>query len=77
MNDIGESTYRYIQFVKQERQPKKITDNYSCQTRAGGVEIGVVEWYRPWRQYCYFPTISAVYSKGCLCDIADFIGKLK
>jgi len=35
--------------------------------------LGRIEWYGPWRQYCYMSTIQAVYSKGCLRDIADFI----
>ncbi|MCK4245312.1 MAG: hypothetical protein KAX20_06780 [Candidatus Omnitrophica bacterium] len=40
-------------------------------------ELGVVKWYPAWRQYCYFPTTQAVYSKGCLDDIGDFIRQLQ
>ena len=35
-----------------------------------------MKWYPSWRQYCYFPTIKAVYSKGCLDDIGDFIKQI-
>jgi hypothetical protein len=77
VNDIVESTYRYIRFVKQPEGKSRNTDIYSCRTNATDTEIGIVEWYKAWRRYCYFPTTQAVYSAGCLKDIADFIGKLR
>lgn len=38
--------------------------------------MGIVKWYPQWRQYCYFPTALAVYSKGCFDDIGEFIQQL-
>ena len=68
------TSYQYLSFIKMKDNPK--TSVWSCQTR-GGDELGQVKWYGPWRSYCYFPTQQAVYSDGCLKDIADFIKQLK
>lgn len=66
--------YRYIKFQLTERKAK--TAVYSCCNNNSGHELGIIKWYPGWRQYCYFPTAQAVYSTGCLEDIAKFINQL-
>lgn len=66
--------FEYVEFVEIEPKPK--TKVFSCRNRNSSEELGQVKWYGPWRQYCYFPVIMAVYSKGCLRDIAAFISQL-
>ena len=63
--------YEYINFVEIERKKKTLV--WSCRVNRTSVELGVVKWYSRWRQYCYFPTVQAVYSGGCLSDIKRFI----
>lgn len=67
--------YQYIHFVKIADKPK--TSIWSCKNSHHGNELGRIQWYGPWRQYVYSPTVQAVYSIGCLVDIADFIQQLK
>lgn len=67
--------YQYLLF--KEAPFKGKTKKFSCLTKNGGVELGIIKWYPGWRQYCYFPIVQAVYSKGCLSDIKDFINQLK
>jgi len=63
--------FEYMYFV--ELRPKAKTRVFSCrQQRRSGHEIGRVQWYAPWRQYCYFP-MPSVYSAGCLRDILVFL----
>ena len=39
--------------------------------------LGIVKWYGPCRQYCFFPhDLELVFSAGCLNDIKDFITQL-
>ena len=64
--------YEYVHFEKTEDKPK--TSVWSCQNKKSNDELGIVKWYAAWRGYCYFPTVQAVYSAGCLADIQDFIG---
>ena len=43
------------------------------------VVLGEIKWYSPWRQYCFLPGHNTyfVFSKGCLDDVSNFIGRLK
>ena len=73
VNGIAETKtkYRYIYFQK-----VGILDKWLCFNTRSNAELGQVCWYAHWHQYCYFPTIQAVYSVGCLQDIQDFIKQL-
>lgn len=66
--------FQYIHFVQQPS--KGITSVWSCRNIHHGEELGIIKWHNAWRQYCYFPTVQAVYSAGCLKDIVEFIGML-
>jgi len=65
--------YKYINFAKAEDNPK----TWICRNNKSGTELGHVDWYFAWRQWCYFPTCPAIYSDGCLNDIINFIKQLK
>ena len=69
------TNFEYIYFEMIEEKPK--TKVWSCKNNRSETELGVVKWYPAWRQYCYFPTVQAVYSKGCLNDIENFIKQLR
>jgi len=71
-----QTQYKFVHFKLIEQKPKK-TVVYQCCNNRSGSELGLVKWYPAWRQYCYFPTIQAVYRIGCLSDISDFIEHLK
>lgn len=66
--------YEYLQFDQQVKGGK--TSVWACRNKRQGEVLGHVQWYGAWRQYCYFPSVQAVYSEGCLNDIADFIKQL-
>lgn len=66
--------YKFISFIFIEQKPK--TQVYKCINNSSQNELGIIKYYPAWRQYCYFPTIQAVYSKGCLEDINNFIESL-
>lgn len=70
-DDFLDARYKYIHFVEKEQKPK--TTIWSCRNNRTGEELGEVRWHGPWRQYCYFPTVAAVYSEGCLVDIRRFM----
>jgi len=71
--------YKYIHFIEDavsERREKK-TKVFYCMNNSGNYALGSVRWYAPWRQYCFFPVASLVFSGGCLKDINDFLEQLK
>jgi len=63
-----------LSFTHIEDKPK--TKIWSCRNNKSREQLGVIKWYGPWRSYCFFPTTPAIYSAGCLSDIADFIVKV-
>ena len=63
--------YEYVSFELTERKSK--TGVWDCKNIKHNESLGYIKWHPAWRQYCYFPTVQAVYSKGCLEDISDFI----
>lgn len=70
-----EKNYKYIRIIEVSSKPK--TKVFSVVNKSSGHEIGVVMWYAPWRQYCFFPSDFTVFSSGCLLDIANFISIIR
>ena len=66
--------YEYIYFSKFEEKPK--TSVWHCQNRGNDGLLGVVKWYGPWRQYCFFPEPDTVFNVTCHEDINDFMSQL-
>ena len=48
------------------------TTMWSVETVEGGVVLGYVKWYGPWRCYAFYPEAATLYERRCLRDIADF-----
>ena len=67
--------YKYLQFQEIPSKSKP-TRKFICWNKKVGGELGEIRWLSDWRQYCFFPTVQAVYSVSCLNDIADFIKNL-
>jgi hypothetical protein len=70
-----QTKYEYLTFEKAAQQPPK-TSVWECKNAKSRAVLGEVKWFGPWRRYCYFPTVQAVYSAGCLNDISHFMGQL-
>ncbi len=73
--------YKHLIFTKQLSKSKsRKTEVWSCENRSEQY-LGMVSWYSPWRQYCWFqedggmhsPTVMAA---SCLDDLSHFIKQL-
>jgi len=67
--------YKYIRFTWVMDKPK--TSVWHCRNKRNEGILGTIEWYGPWRQYCFFPVSTTVFNVSCLSDINDFIRQLK
>lgn len=54
---------------------KRTTSTWYC-LNGKNIQLGRIEWYSPWRQYCFTVYTGIVLNAGCLKDIADFIKQL-
>ena len=66
--------YEYIYFAKLPPKPKTVV--YECRSIKTTESLGVVRWYGPWRQYCFFPGKDTIFNVGCMSDVIDFIKQL-
>jgi hypothetical protein len=70
-------TKEYLQFGIMEYSKSGKTKVYLVLNKSNGDEIGLIKWYRAWRQYCFFPYINTVFHDGCLEEIRNFLSELK
>lgn len=69
--------YEYIYFLKDVvRGEGKKTSVWDCHNKRSDYVLGVVKWYGPWRQYCFFPQAETIFNVGCMQDVCEFIDKL-
>jgi hypothetical protein len=66
--------YQHLHFSKCS-STDKTTQWYCIENRSDGI-FGTVQWYAPWRQYCFFPDRFKVFSQDYLCDIQVFLNQL-
>ena len=67
--------YKYIYFIKVKDKPK--TSVWHCKNKSNNDLLGVIEWYGPWRQYCFNPHPYTVFNFTCLDHINNFINQLR
>lgn len=75
MNNVRQDhKFQYITFIL-ERDTGK-TQLWRCQNIEHGDKLGQIQWYGPWRQYCFVCCSGVVLSAGCLKDVQVFIERL-
>lgn len=62
---------KWIKFELVGLKPK--TNVWEVQSIDGDTVLGIVQWHRPWRRYCFFPETGTVFEEECLDHIRDFI----
>ena len=75
--------FQFIRFSKLAPKPGTSTDIWACVNKHHVAQIGIVKWYAPWRQYCFFlneerslACYGVVLSAGCMENIAEFCKSL-
>jgi len=71
--------YKFIHFVNNNQwnqNSSSIAGCWICKNNKSKTALGHVRYDSLWHQYCYFSTVPAVYSSGCLDDISDFLKQL-
>jgi hypothetical protein len=71
-----QTAYQYIHFVLLANATKRKTSTWRCVSNTALLNLGTVEWYAGWRQYCFYANEFSIFSSGCLADIQDFIKQL-
>lgn len=61
--------YKFIHF--------ELAEVWHCLNNKNNGILGLVYFYNPWKQWCFFPWGNTVFNDTCLADIQHFIGQLK
>jgi hypothetical protein len=61
---------KYLRF-ESEANPGRKTGVWTVVSQSSGFVLGRIAWYRPWRQYVFFPVEETLYNVDCLVAIAD------
>lgn len=63
----------YLNFTKRVHDPNKKTDIWDVASSMGGGFLGTVNWYSPWRKYCYCAAGPQVLDAACMTEIVGFL----
>ncbi len=66
---------KYLEFSLIEKKPK--TKVIGVWSKKSANRLGIIKWYRPWRQYAFFPEKDTLFNVDCLSDIQSHIKELR
>jgi hypothetical protein len=46
---------------------------YAIHNNKSDQQIGLISWYRPWKQYVFSSQSECVFNNSCLKDVIDFM----
>jgi hypothetical protein len=64
---------KFMREEKHQALPGRELPFYDIRNVRSSDLLGIVEWYGPWRQYCFSAEEGCVFSAGCLKDIEAFL----
>ena len=65
---------KYLKFVVMRFKPKTMV--IAVVSKSSDEELGRIEWYCAWRQYCFMPYGNTIWNNNCLIDVQNFITAL-
>jgi hypothetical protein len=67
---------KYLEFQRCLLAKNRKTYVVHVRAKRSGDYIGEIRWFPRWRQYCFFPEPTTVFSAGCMRDIIDYMEDL-
>ena len=76
MSDVLLKNGKWIRAVLLPLLTPKKTQCYSIQSTYDDSNLGVIQWYSPWRGYAFYPNDNCVFESNCLETISEWIKTL-
>jgi len=64
--------WKYLNFKHYPQKQGCKTSLYIVHSKSSDAVLGMIKWYGPWRQYCFFPVTDTIWSDECLEDVKIF-----
>lgn len=65
---------KYLRFIHTLNKPKTMV--WVVQSTHDSTNLGIIEWYPSWRQYCFFSDRDEIWSEDCLRVLQYFLEKI-
>ena len=65
--------YKFIQIRQDGAETFDGMPVYRIYNNKSGVQLGILSFYRPWRQYVFSSQPECVFNDACLRDVLDFM----
>lgn len=52
---------------------KRLTVTCAIISLSSGEQLGIIKWYGPWRQYCFYPNDDTLWNDGCLENVQSIL----
>lgn len=65
--------YKYISIIQVADEVFGNKPVYRIYANRGGAQIGILSFYKPWKEYVFSSKDDCVFNNGCLKDVLDFI----
>ena len=69
--------YRFMTMWTNEAEIHEGNSVYRIANNKSGTQIGIISYYKPWKQYIFSSQPECVFNDACLRDILDFMDTLK
>lgn len=63
----------YLEFLRADPLTARKTSIVYVISKSSGDELGLIKWYGPWRQFCFWPALDTIFNVGCLEEIQTVI----
>lgn len=68
--------YKYISIKQVDEEMFLGKPVYRIFENSSGDQLGIISWYKPWKEYVFSSKDFCVFNNGCLKDILDFINNV-
>jgi len=65
--------YKYITIEQKKGEMFEKHPVYRIFNNRNKVQIGILSFYKPWKEYVFSSQPDCVFNNGCLKDVIDFI----
>jgi hypothetical protein len=65
--------YKYITIDQHQGEMFEGRPVYRILNTKSGSQLGILSWYKPWKQYVFSSIPECVFNNSCLRDVLDFM----
>mgnify|MGYP001583311091 FL=1 len=69
--------YRFITIKQVNEEIFEGKPVYRIFNNKTNLQLGILSWYKPWKQYVFSSRDDCVFNDACLRDVLDFMSSIK